>query len=81
VKLWRENRVEGEWEISPEEVAKGFWKSPDGESAQKGVNLERCLLGYIGSDEGLHSTFLVSEQQEEWDRVLTLTLHGWPEGA
>lgn len=77
MKLWLDNRLDGEYELTPEQIAAKFAASPFVDHWREGLRLERCLLAFLSGNEiegGLHSTFDVREQAEEWDRVLEVTL-------
>lgn len=82
MKLWRDNRIDGEWEIDPSTIAEGFWKSRQGRRLlEYEVRMENCLLDYMGSDDGLNSTFDISEQPKEWNAVLHEVLGTWPKAV
>lgn len=59
--LYRDNRLDGRWEISAGEVASGFLASRWRVVFEQGWPLDRALLTYIGSSEGLGSSFDTDE--------------------
>lgn len=57
IKLWRENRLDQEWEIKLQNLAKGFVESEYYKRYMEGMLLERCIRGYITASDGLNSVF------------------------
>jgi hypothetical protein len=64
VTLWRDNRIDGEWETTVAEIAIGFraWFVAEGDPVMR---LERLVGDYIGSSGALSSVWDV-----EGDRAL-----------
>lgn len=58
MKLWKQNRLDKEHEISNDEIAKRFLESPYAKA--DGRNLGYRLIFFITSKDGLNSTW-------EWD--------------
>jgi hypothetical protein len=78
MKLYRENRIDGEWDIPNDVIAEKFWQRyPDGEV---GMQLDRALRGFIGDPEGLNSSWNPDDPAESaaYYEVLEETLAAWP---
>ena len=73
MKLWKDNLISGEYEMTPAEVAKGFLASKWNDQQWL---LRRALLVYIGEhDDGLGSA--VSTPEPELDEVEDLVIAAW----
>lgn len=57
IKLWKENRIDKEYELEYIEILKGFAKSHYFKSFQEGFNFDRALRGYITDPQYLNSSF------------------------
>jgi len=79
VKLWKDNRIDGEWELSEQEVADRFLASRWAqESWAQGWPLDRALRAFLTAgpeDEGLASVWDEGEGgTTDYDRVFDLVL-------
>jgi len=72
MKLWRENRLDQEWELSEDEILARFIKSEHFNYYQKGWTLDRALRAFITaleSEGGLNSVFEEDEYNILLDKV------------
>lgn len=60
MKLWKENRLDQEWVLSAEEVAKRFMESGYAKEYLNYGGVAMALVYFITSKDGLNSTW-------EWD--------------
>ena len=58
MKLWKENKLSEEWELSNKEIAKRFL---DSEFNVEDSSTEICLVQFISDKHGLNSSW-------EWDK-------------
>ena len=80
MKLWKHNRIDGEWELAAAEIAARFWayvatRAGSGEVA----NLDRELRAFVTGDEkdgGLASVF---DEGPGFEAVYDAALASWPE--
>jgi hypothetical protein len=59
MKLWKNNRLDAEWELDNKEIAKRFLESSYNNS--ENYNLVRGLVEFISDKDGLSSSW-------EWDK-------------
>lgn len=74
MKLWRDNKVDQEWERSEEDIARGFHASPWRDYEWP---LDRKLQAYLAAKEadgGLQSTWV---NEQAYDRVVELVEQGY----
>lgn len=74
MKLWRENKISGEWDLSEHEIAERFLGSKYGDLEQYPWRLDRALPMFISDREpdGLSSVFEVGDPA--YERVVDLIL-------
>lgn len=65
IKLWRENRLDQEWQITTQDLAKGFIESEYHKRYLDGMLLERCIRGYVTASDGLNSVF----EEKDFDEI------------
>ena len=76
MKLWRYNRIDGEYELTPEQIARGFWRWMNGGTPTKPLYMLVALyLTANESDGGLESTF---DQGPDFDAVCDAVRAAWP---
>lgn len=68
MRLWKDNRLDAEFEMTPEEIADGFAESEW--IKRDDLNTDRALRGYIAED--LHGAWDPFEQEPEYMPVLNL---------
>lgn len=61
MKLWEENRLDKEYELSNEEVAKQFINSIYGKKPYEFGGVDMALITFISNKDGLNSSW-------EWNR-------------
>jgi hypothetical protein len=57
MKLWKNNRIDQEYELENKVIIGQFVGSKYYQNVLLGMNLDRCLRGFICSDDGLKSVF------------------------
>jgi hypothetical protein len=72
MKLWRNNRRSGEWELSNEDIAARFLASKFGDFDEYPWRVDHALPVFIGDPEGLSSSF--EPDDPDYDRVIDLIL-------
>lgn len=60
MKMWRENRRDGEWELSNQEIAEQFIKSKF-YNLEYNLSFDRQLVNFICDEQGLNSVW-------DWDK-------------
>lgn len=77
MKFYRENRIDGVFEIEPIEVAAKFWDSPVSGAVFRGAgcSLDLTLRDYLTSPSGLNSIWTDEAAYEE---LFSLVLDSWP---
>lgn len=81
MKLWKDNKITGEWELPDEEVATRFLASKFGDLDEYPWPLDRALPVFIGANEadgGLQSVFVTDtpDALASYDNVLGLIVEG-----
>jgi len=61
MKLWKDNMIDQEWELSNEEIVKRFKQSKHYQSFKEGMHLRTALSIFISSKSGLSSVFEIDE--------------------
>lgn len=61
MKLWKNNMIDQEWELSNEEIIKKFVESTQYQDFKEGVHLRTALSMFISSKSGLSSVFEIDE--------------------
>jgi hypothetical protein len=71
MKMWKDNKITGEWELADEEIARRFLASEFGNASRYPWPLERALSAFITAGEpiGLSSVW---EDRAAFDRITDL---------
>lgn len=67
-KLWKDNKIAGEWKISVADAVERFKQSIYWQHHLDGSQLDRCLLNFLSAPEnegGMQSTYEISD----WDKI------------
>jgi hypothetical protein len=68
VKLWKENRLNQEWELSNKEIAEKFMASDFYKNRYEKYNsTDRALIWFISDKDGLNSTWEFDEKKGSID--------------
>lgn len=78
MKLCKNNRVDQEYELTPEEIAAKFWEWNGGDPIGNLDRVLRCFITANESEGGLSSVF---DNGPEYDAVLDAALAAWPAGV
>lgn len=66
VKLWKDNRIDGEWELCLSEIADRFMASPyNSDDYKLSWPLQRTIRAFITSSDGLSSVF----DEADYERI------------
>ncbi len=78
MKLWRDNKIDEEWELPNEEIARRFWESSWGKRANdSGRPLEYLIRRFVTGDAfngGLDSAFEEQDYRELHEAIRV----AWP---
>lgn len=83
MKLWKDNRIAGQWELTTDEIAERFLKTESAMKMLDGWPLRRALLAFICGHEYLNSSFggTTKHDQRETEKDLRAIeakiLEGW----
>jgi len=72
MRLWKNNRVDEEWELRNEEIVKRFKESKQYQDFKEGMHLRTALSMFISSKSGLSSVFEIDEFEELVETFLRL---------
>jgi len=75
VKFWRGNRADAEFDADPDEVARWFWVSRQGELAYDGgMRLDRCLRAFLTDPAQFNAVW----DEPDYDGLFGAVLATWP---
>ena len=75
MKLWRDNKIDQEWELPEREIAERFFGSP---YADEPVPLDRALRLFIAAPDGLSSVWV---DDAAYDRILDIVVTRYTGGG
>lgn len=79
IKLWKDNKLAGQWNIEIDELARRFWQwNADNDRLTDSWPLDRCIRKFITDAEkefGLQSVF----DEEQYNEIYSGIRNAWPE--
>lgn len=75
MKLWKENRTDQEWEMSPETITDEFIVSKWHELYKQGWPIERAISGFITDKDGLNSVC----DTEDFQKLIKYVFRNMPQ--